>query len=98
VKSGIWPLYRFDPRRISQGLSPMQLDSGEPADSVENFMRNEVRFQIVQKNDPKRFKELVDAANRHVRARYMLYQQLSQTQFPQFVKSESSINEASGQI
>ena len=28
VDSGVWPLYRFDPRRIAQGEPPLKLDSG----------------------------------------------------------------------
>jgi hypothetical protein len=28
VDSGVWPLYRFDPRRIAKGEPPMHLDYG----------------------------------------------------------------------
>ena len=30
VDSGVWPLYRFDPRRIAKGEPPMHLDYGPP--------------------------------------------------------------------
>ena len=30
VDSGVWPLYRFDPRRIAKGEPPLQLDSVRP--------------------------------------------------------------------
>jgi hypothetical protein len=30
VKSGVWPLYRFDPRRIPLGLPPLVIDSKDP--------------------------------------------------------------------
>ena len=30
VDSGVWPLYRFDPRRVAAGRPPLQLDSAAP--------------------------------------------------------------------
>ncbi len=30
VQSGVWPLYRYDPRLKAQGKNPFQLDSKEP--------------------------------------------------------------------
>ena len=30
VDSGVWPLYRFDPRRVAAGEPPMHLDYGPP--------------------------------------------------------------------
>jgi pyruvate-ferredoxin/flavodoxin oxidoreductase len=89
VKSGLWPLYRFDPRRLSQGLSPMQLDGPEPSESAETFMRNEVRFQMVAKNDPERFKKLVEASDRNIQTKYMIYKQLAEMKFPQWARTES---------
>ena len=39
VKSGYWPLYRYDPRRKAQGLQPLQLDSSAP-----DFINGEDRY------------------------------------------------------
>ncbi|MEI7745863.1 MAG: 4Fe-4S dicluster domain-containing protein, partial [Chloroflexota bacterium] len=56
VASGIWPLFRFDPRRIAQGQPPLALDSGAPTATVAQYQRGETRFRMVEKQDPVRFK------------------------------------------
>jgi len=77
VSSGIWPLYRYDPRRIEANLPPLQLDSGEPKSSVQDYMRNETRFRMVEKIDPKRFAALAVAAQDFSAQRVALYQQMA---------------------
>ncbi len=79
VDSGIWPLYRFDPRRTTQGLPPLQLDSGPPKGpaAAHEYMRNETRFRMVEKQDPERFKRFLDTASRQAAQRYAVYQQLA---------------------
>jgi pyruvate-ferredoxin/flavodoxin oxidoreductase len=55
VESGIWPLYRFDPRLASQGKNPFQLDSKEPLiEKVSDFMAAETRFKSLRATDPAR--------------------------------------------
>jgi pyruvate-ferredoxin/flavodoxin oxidoreductase len=55
VESGIWPLYRFDPRLASQGKNPFQLDSKEPViEKVSDFMAAETRFKSLRATDPAR--------------------------------------------
>jgi pyruvate-ferredoxin/flavodoxin oxidoreductase len=78
VESGIWPLYRFDPRRIRNGEPPLKLDAGPPKASVKEYMRNETRFRMVEKLDAERFKRLLQQAEREAAQRVGVYQQLSQ--------------------
>ncbi|MEE8368443.1 MAG: pyruvate:ferredoxin (flavodoxin) oxidoreductase [Thermoanaerobaculia bacterium] len=59
VQSGIWPLYRFDPRRASEGLPALQLDSKSPNLRIEEFMQGESRFRTVKTMDPTKFEELL---------------------------------------
>jgi pyruvate-ferredoxin/flavodoxin oxidoreductase len=77
VESGIWPLYRFDPRRAAKGEPPLQLDSAPPRAAVQDYMRNETRFRMVEKQDPERFKRLIAAAQRNAAQRFAVYQQLA---------------------
>ena len=77
VESGYWPLYRFDPRRIEQGVPALQLDSVPSCSDLTQFMRNETRFRIVEHQDPERFRELAAAAQRQNAYRMALYQQLA---------------------
>ncbi len=82
VDSGIWPLYRYDPRRVEQGLPPLQLDSGKPKTTVSNYMRNETRFRMLERIDPKRFERLAEQAQIEAAQRVAYYQQLAQLRVP----------------
>jgi pyruvate-ferredoxin/flavodoxin oxidoreductase len=61
VESGVWPLYRFDPRRLGTGEAPLKLESGPIKAKVRDYMRNEGRFRMVELQDPKRYAMLLDA-------------------------------------
>ncbi len=82
VASGFWPLFRFDPRRIAGGDPPLKLDSGPPKVPVEHFMRNEMRFRMVEKTDPERFRELLTRAQLDATRRVTLYEQLAGLKVP----------------
>ena len=82
VKSGVWPLYRFDPRRIAQGEPPLQLDSAPPTIRAGEYMRNEGRFRQVERRDPERFRRLSAAAEREAAQRFAVYQQLAGLHVP----------------
>jgi pyruvate-ferredoxin/flavodoxin oxidoreductase len=82
VDSGVWPLYRFDPRRIDAGLPPLQLDSAPPKISARDYMRNETRFSMIEKQDPERFKRLLAAASHQATQRFAIYQQLAGLHLP----------------
>jgi len=77
VESGVRPVYRFGPRRVRDGLPPLQLDAAAPKGSVAEYMRNETRFRMVEKQDPERFKHFLDSASRQAAQRYAVYQQLA---------------------
>jgi pyruvate-ferredoxin/flavodoxin oxidoreductase len=82
VQSGVWPLYRFDPRRAAAGEPPLKLDVGAAKGSPREYMRNETRFRMVEKSDPQRFARLLDAAERSARQRFAVYQQLAGLTIP----------------
>jgi pyruvate-ferredoxin/flavodoxin oxidoreductase len=82
VDSGFWPLYRFDPRRVDKGEPPLKLDSGPPRIPIREFMRNEARFRMVEKIDPKRFRRLADMAQVEAERRVAVYRQLAEITIP----------------
>jgi pyruvate-ferredoxin/flavodoxin oxidoreductase len=82
VSSGVWPVYRFDPRRMRQGQAPLQLDAGAPKTPVLDYMRGEARFRMVEKQDPVRFRKLAQAAQRAAIERVSVYEQLSKLTVP----------------
>ncbi|GMV42630.1 MAG: pyruvate-flavodoxin oxidoreductase [Myxococcales bacterium] len=82
VKSAVWPLFRFNPARKAAGLPPLELDSGPAAAKVTDFMRNEMRFRMVERTDPERFKWLMEEAQRMTAQRFAVYQQLAGVKWP----------------
>ncbi|HZM52863.1 MAG TPA: pyruvate:ferredoxin (flavodoxin) oxidoreductase, partial [Vicinamibacteria bacterium] len=82
VESGVWPLYRFDPRRLVKGEPPLHLDSGAPRGRVADYMRNEARFRVVERSDPARFRRLSERAEADAQRRHALYSQLAGIAMP----------------
>jgi pyruvate-ferredoxin/flavodoxin oxidoreductase len=82
VNSGIWPLYRFDPRRGERGEPPLVIDAPPGKASVAEYMRNETRFRMVEKINPERFRRLAVMARDHAARRVALYEQLARITYP----------------
>jgi pyruvate-ferredoxin/flavodoxin oxidoreductase len=82
VESGVWPLYRFDPRRLVKGEPPLHLDYGPPKGKVADYMRNESRFRVIERADPARFKKFQEDAQAQAERRYAVYQQLAGISVP----------------
>jgi pyruvate-ferredoxin/flavodoxin oxidoreductase len=82
VASGVWPLYRFDPRRARAGEPPLSIDLLPGKKTVEEYMRNEARFRMVEKIDAERFRRLATAARSQSAQRVALYEQLSHISLP----------------
>ncbi len=86
VESGVWPLYRFDPRRVAAGEPPLHLDCGTPKVAVRDYMKNEQRFRMVEKQDPVRFRRLLAAATQVAAQRFAVYEQLAGVKVPRLDK------------
>jgi len=80
VSSGVWPLYRFDPRREEAGLPAFQLDSGEPKTPVSAYLRNELRFRAIEKADPGRFEKIQAVAQAEVQRQWERCKRLAAAQ------------------
>jgi pyruvate-ferredoxin/flavodoxin oxidoreductase len=83
VDSAYWSLFRYDPRKVALGESPLKLDSGAPKLSLAEFLANENRFKQVQQSNPEVFKKLVEESQRNVRERYALLEQMAKAMAPQ---------------
>ena len=77
VDSGVWPLYRFDPRRLVKGEPPLHLDYGKPKIKVADYLRNESRFRTIERSDPARYKAFVAESQKAAERRYAVYEQLA---------------------
>ncbi|HEX5856100.1 MAG TPA: thiamine pyrophosphate-dependent enzyme, partial [Thermoanaerobaculia bacterium] len=77
AESGYWPMYRFDPRRIATGETPLLMDTAQIKGSIAQFMRNESRFRMVEQQDAPRFQKLLVKAEREVKNRFQVYENLA---------------------
>ncbi len=79
VESGMWPLYRCDPRVAATGEPGLKIDMGAtPKVSVRDYALNETRFRMVEKLDPKRFARLQEEAQRDATRRMEVYRQMAE--------------------
>lgn len=81
IESWAWPLFRFDPRRVTAGEPPLQLDSKHKTLPLRRYMEEEARFRMVELRDPARYNRLVEAAEESVQQRRSLYLQLAGVKF-----------------
>ena len=81
VSSGLWPLYRYDPRLAEQGKNPFQLDSKEPDYNLADFMYKEVRFKSLKLANPDRASMLLDKAIAHAKRQWKEYKYLADREF-----------------
>ncbi|HJZ73471.1 MAG TPA: pyruvate:ferredoxin (flavodoxin) oxidoreductase [Vicinamibacterales bacterium] len=82
VESGVWPLYRFDPRRAVNGEPPLKLDYGPPKVKVADYLRNESRFRTIERADPARYKAFLKESQAAAERRYAIYEQLAGIKVP----------------
>ena len=78
VESGSWPLYRYNPENVSTGKAPLSLDSKAPTKPLAEYMANETRFQIVNKQNPERYETLVNKAQENVNEKRSLLEHMAE--------------------
>lgn len=76
VKSGYWPLYRFQPSKVEDG-QPFKLDSAKPSIPIGEFVASETRFAILERTDPERAAELAQLLQGDADERWRYYEQLA---------------------
>jgi len=82
VESGYWPLFRYDPRRVAAGESPLKLDSAAPKIDLANFVSHETRFRQVEAANPEGYRKLMEQAQKNIREKYAMYESLASAMKP----------------
>ncbi|MBU1396867.1 MAG: pyruvate:ferredoxin (flavodoxin) oxidoreductase, partial [Gammaproteobacteria bacterium] len=78
VKSGHWPLIRFDPRLAEAGGNPFKLDSAAPSQPIKAFMESETRFAMLARSHPEAAQRFLGQAQQDAERRYQIYQDMAQ--------------------
>ena len=97
VKSGHWPLLRYDPRRREQGVNPLSVDSAAPSISFREFAKNEARFTVLERQHPEAAARFMDQAESDARLRHQEYVELAGLQLPEAAIAEKSGEHAAGE-
>jgi pyruvate-ferredoxin/flavodoxin oxidoreductase len=82
VDSGVWPLYRYDPRLTARGQPALQIDSPPTHKLVLDYFRNETRFAVVADHNPQQCRSLSEASMSNTAQRLALYKDLAHIVFP----------------
>jgi pyruvate-ferredoxin/flavodoxin oxidoreductase len=77
VQTGLWPLYRYDPRSAHGGEHPFHLDSRKPTIPFAEFAQQEARFAMVARSDPKGAERLAALAQKDIDDQWHYYEQMA---------------------
>jgi pyruvate-ferredoxin/flavodoxin oxidoreductase len=70
VKSGYWPLYRYNPALKAEGKNPFSLDSKKPDGTIRQFLAGEIRYASLKKTFPEEAERLDAVLEEYVNTRY----------------------------
>ena len=77
VTSGYWNNFRYDPRLLADGKNPFQLDSKAPTTDFQEFLKNEVRYNALTRQNPERAKELFEKAEENAKNKFAYLEKLA---------------------
>jgi len=77
VQTGYWPLFRYNPDLVKQGLNPMQLDYAGPKVPLKDFTDLENRFKMLTKSNPEVAKVLAAEAQNDVNEHWQVLSKLA---------------------
>jgi pyruvate-ferredoxin/flavodoxin oxidoreductase len=77
VQTGLWPLYRYDPRSAHAGERPFRLDSRKPTIPFAELAQQEARFAMVARSDPQNAERLVALAQKDIDDQWHYYEQMA---------------------
>ena len=69
VAAGYWPLYRYNPLLADEGKNPLTLDSKDPTESYQDFIRGEVRYTSLVNSFPAAAETLFQQAEKDAQER-----------------------------
>ncbi|SNY59245.1 pyruvate:ferredoxin (flavodoxin) oxidoreductase [Paractinoplanes atraurantiacus] len=77
VRSGYWPLMRYDPVLRAAGRNPFLLDSPRPRTPLSDYTDRELRFRRLHDTDPDEAARLATLAQEAVDQRWQTYEEMA---------------------
>ena len=78
VKSGYWPLYRFNPTYKTEGENPFVFESKDPDGTFHEFLDGEVRYASLQKMFPGEYSKLTHELETQYMERFRRYKKMAE--------------------
>jgi pyruvate-ferredoxin/flavodoxin oxidoreductase len=77
VRSGHWPLMRFDPTLRARGINPFMLDSPRPTLKLSDYIYRELRYRMLRSASPAEAERLLQLAQEAVNQRWATYEEMA---------------------
>ena len=77
VACGYWPLYRYNPSLADEGKNPLTVDSKDPTESYQDFIKGEVRYASLAKLFPGKAEEAYRINEEDARRRLDNYKKMA---------------------
>lgn len=78
VKSGYWPLLRYDPALHGSGEPPFRLDSPRPSLAFKDYAYGELRYRALTKSRPEEAADLLALAQKGIIDKYRTYEEFAE--------------------
>jgi len=85
VKSGHWPLYRYNPTLRECNQNPFMLDSLRPTIQVEDYAYNEQRYTALKRKNPEKAAQLMALAQEVVEQKWGVYEEMATRDTGKFI-------------
>ena len=77
VRSGHWPLLRYDPTLREKGVNPFMLDSPRPSIPLRDYIYRELRYRMLRNASPAEADRLLGLAQQAVDRRWATYEEMA---------------------
>ncbi len=85
VRSGYWPLIRYNPVLRKKKLNPFVLDSPRPTMSLKDYAYHELRYKVLTRSHPEEAEKLIKLGQELVNLRWKNYEELATSPASDFV-------------
>ncbi len=86
VKSGYWPLFRYNPDLKKEGKNPFQLESKGPQIPLKDYLYNEQRYKSLLTEMPETAVELLKLAEKDVQDKWKIYNEYAKMDYSEYAQ------------